>query len=57
MLYLLLMSFCRRFEDSEITKPIERFYEDVVTQSREITTAPELPRVRKKKFPDKVIRT
>ena len=35
----------------------ERFYENVVTQSREITTAPEWSRVRKNKFPDEVIRT
>ena len=51
------MSFCHHFEGSEITILIERFYENVVTQSREITTASELPTVRKKKFPDEVIRT
>ena len=47
-----MASFRRQRND----QAFERFHEDVVTQSKEITTASELPRVRKKKkFSDEVI--
>ena len=53
LVVVILSSFRRQRND----QTFDRFYEDVVTQTREITIAPELPRMRKKKFPDEVIRT